>query len=95
MTMSDVIYWCIILGSGALVLCIFDFGRKMLAAPFKGIWTLFEWLVKIFTKRIQGFILHTAKSHLIVMRNFAPRMTVLPTLDRKSVRRITREDGTN
>lgn len=95
MTMSDAVYWCILIGTGALILCIFEWGRKLLAAPIKILWTLFEWVVKTLAKRLQGAIIHTAKAHVIVIRNFAPRMSVLPTVDRKTVRRTTRPDGTS
>lgn len=86
--MSDnwiVIIIQVVIGLGIVML--FAPGRKLLWGVISAALGILSKLLVLVGNWLQAAGVHVYKSHVVVLRNLRPRVTVLPTVARKSTRR--------
>lgn len=86
--MSDnAIVLAIQIGIGLIILIMFPPGRRLLWGLAVAAGKLLSQLLQIALAWGQAGLVHVYRAHMIVLRNLRPRVTVLPTVARKSTRR--------
>lgn len=74
-------------GIGLLILLMFPPGRRFLWGLAVAGGKLLSQLIQLTLAWGQAGLVHVFRAHMIVLRNLRPRVTVLPSVARKSTRR--------
>lgn len=86
--MSDnTIVLLIQIGIGLVILLMFPPGRRLLWGLIVAASKILSQLLQTSLAWGQASLVHIFRAHMVVLRNLRPRVTVLPTVARKSTRR--------
>lgn len=84
---DDMIVWVIQGVIALIILLMFPPGRRLLWALCVAAAKLVSQILAIAFAWGQAAAVHIFQAHMVVLRNLRPRVTVLPTVAKKSVRR--------
>jgi len=62
-------------------------GRALIGFLLNHLWRLGEWLFGVVINAIQAWLVKIMKAHMVVFRNLLPRVSVLPSVAKETVRK--------
>jgi len=74
-------------GIGMVVLMLISPGRALIGFVLNQIWRLSEWVFGVVINALQAWLVKILKAHMVVFRNLMPRVSVLPSVAKETVRK--------
>jgi len=69
------------------VLMLIPPGRALVGFVLNQVWRLSEWLFGVVINALQAWLVKIVKAHMVVFRNLLPRVSVLPSVAKQTVRK--------
>jgi len=74
-------------GIGLGVLMLIPPGRALIGFVLNQLWRLGEWVFGVVINALQAWLVKILKAHMVVFRNLMPRVSVLPSVAKETVRK--------
>jgi len=74
-------------GIGLVVLMLIPPGRALIGFVLNQVWRLSEWVFGVVINALQAWLVKILKAHMMVFRNLMPRVSVLPSVAKETVRK--------